>query len=438
MLDVPPQIIIVDDNENHLRAIVAAFQNEGISCLGLHYDPEAGLQKSHFRGVRLLFLDLHLLPAVPHSGNQHFALLAHILEENIDPNGGPFVLILWTSYDEEFEGLVDYLRHTKDLSQHARPIAVYTLPKDRFLHQNEQQVTDSTGLLEEINKAIHLEPQLVALFTWERDVLSAIRSTLASVINLIPSEKRLSSQFHTEVDHVLSHLAIAAAGAQNVSKDPRAALNASLVPILADRISNENVIGDFELWQSVFTTAAQVPPLEPTYAASINRMLHVALPDAETISETDWGAVVDLPKDWEDITTFTTRFDLTHSELIEKHFKVPPAHHDQCSMRLARIGAPCDYAQGRTGPIIYLVALEVPFDLPKGDKRSPAIWESSLLRLQSDRVFRLLVSPAFPVTVTTGQTDSWTVLYRLREQLLMQLIHSFGTYSTRPGVISLR
>ena len=435
MIDSPAQIVIVDDNKNHLRAIVETFHKEGISCLGLHHTPEHPLNPKYFRGVRVLFLDLHLLPSATLGGEQHFGYLAQLLEECISSEGGPFALLLWTKYDEDFKSLIQYLDNTQELSKHARPIAYGIIAKDKFLRPEEDTVENHAGLIKEIENAIQLAPQLKAIFTWERDVQSAIRSTLASMLDLVSSENRSSELYTAELETLLSRLAIEAVGEKNVSKDPRAALDASLVPILADKISNGRVPQDLELWRSVINES-NITSLSPIESASLNRMLHVAIPDPETILGSDWGAVVDLPARLESDQEFRSHFGQTLAEVIENHFKVSRDKHDQCAAKFVRIGAPCDYAQQRSGPISYLLALEVPASESRRKKRPQAVWLSPLLSIDQRKVFRLLVSSVYPFTVLSCQTSSWTANYRLREPLLMELLHEFGTYSTRPGKIS--
>ena len=433
MRDTPAQIVIVDNNENHLRAIVDTFHNEGIACLGLHYDSQVGLNADHFRGVRLLFCDLHLIETATF-GREHYGHMAQLLSDNASPDGGPFVLILWTDYDQQVNELIDYLDETTELPPHARPIAVGRLAKDKFLDPEERTVHDPDGLMAEIENAINMAPQLSALFSWEQDVQTATRSTLASVINLVPETDRTSDRFPTEVDIVLSRLAIAAVGDQNVSKDPRAALNACLAPILADCIAGQSMVHDVGLWQRAITHG-EVPPLPPAQSGLVNRMLHIALPHTGTILPTDWGAFVEFPLNWDDDDAVKSRFGLTGGELLGSHFKVQPDHYPDCRPGLLRIGAPCDYAQNKSGPVTYLLTLEVPHTVRFTGKSPGAIWESPCLSLDGVAAHRLLASSMFPWTTNPSDTACWRVLYRVREQLLMQLVHSFGMYSTRPGCI---
>ena len=73
-------------------------------------------------------------------------------------------------------------------------MAVGRLSKDRFLDPEEQAVLDPTRLMAEIENALGMAPQLTALFSWEQDIQSAIRSTLTSLTDLVPSDERTSDR----------------------------------------------------------------------------------------------------------------------------------------------------------------------------------------------------------------------------------------------------
>ena len=92
-----------------------------------------------------------------------------------------------------------------------------------------------------------------------------------------------------------------------------------------------------------------------------------------------------------------------------------PQDSGRCRVRLVRVGAVCDHAQGHTGPVPYLVGLVV-----SGNNNEP---------------FKLHVNSRHLVTVTAAQTQGWEIQYRLREQLLMDLISHAAGYISRPGVV---
>lgn len=435
MNDAPARFVAVDDDEDHLRAIVDTFQREGIACLGVRYRAEAPLDPTHFRGVRALFLDLHLVASGSFGNRQHFGVLAQNLNEVISPEGGPFVLIIWTQHDDQVDALIDYLDETEDLSDYARPVAIARLAKDKFLNPDDRTVRSHGDLTRAIDQAVDIAPQLNALFSWEQDVRAAAGSTLAALVDLVPSDQRTSGHFRGELDIVLSRLAIAAVGKDNVGTDPRAALSASLAPILADRIVSQTSSTDEDLWRKAITHTS-VPDLPSDAAGKVNRMLHIALPPSEKILPTDWGAVVEFPVECPDQSVLP-QFGITLSDLLSEELKVKHQFHGVCRLRLVRIGAPCDYAQNNSGPLTYVLAVEVPEEATPQKTLPVAVWRSPWLSVDGPTAYRLFVHSRFPWTIPTDGAASWTVKYRLREHLLMQLIYTAGTYSTRPGYISL-
>jgi hypothetical protein len=444
-----PRFVVVDDKKEHLDAVLQAFQNLGSPCIGLQFDPAATLQRDHFRGVRCLFLDLHLSGGqlgTDHKGD--FARIQTILEDNISERGGPFVLIMWTAHPHLRDELVAYLEKNLDPERpHARPLLVLTLAKENFIDGATGSVKDPKGLQTAVTNAVSANPQLAALLGWEVDVLSAAAETLASLVGLIPVEQRTSADFSSALDAVLSRLARESVGLPNVDADHRAAITGALAPILVDRIMNQDVPqATKDLWKIAVTRHGdpQLGDASAKEAGQVNRMLHLALPAFETVRATDWGAVVDWPLPWSD-EELAGRMGLTIGQMLGGQFLVEKDDRVRCRARLVRIGAACDYAQSRPGPITYLLGLEIPEDAArkkdgKGQqiRLSDAIWVSPVfLSPESPDPFRLHVHARFSLSVLPDSCAGWNSSYRLREQLLMHLIAFESDYGSRPGIVQL-
>ena len=178
MIFTPPRFVVVDDNADHLTAILNAFQALGAPCLGIVFDPAHALDAQHLKGVRVLFVDLHLTEsAATTDETRHFAVVAGILEDNIDPNGGPFVLVVWTEYGHLVPQLTRYLDESLDPARsHARPLTIVGLPKTQFINLDTGNVVDEVragALRDELERAVSEQPQLAALVAWETDVQAA-------------------------------------------------------------------------------------------------------------------------------------------------------------------------------------------------------------------------------------------------------------------------
>ena len=440
----PPRFVVVDDKPNHLTAILDVFQKLGIPCLGITYDSEEGLDKQNFEGVRVLFLDLHLTDlAATTDMRRHFAVIAGLLEDNISQTGGPFILVAWTEYEIEIEGLRGYLDDPGAIDPGkpcARPLAIIGLPKSSFINvgTGEPLAGKADDLRDAVKAAVSETPQLAALLSWEADVQAAAGATLATLIDLVPDDKRNSTSFAEGLDKILTRLARAAVGKPHVSTDPRAAITSALGPILADRIVNQQASeAASKAWRKALTWDGH-GNLHPTASGKINRMLHAAVPPSEEIRPTDWGAVVQFPDAWWGDDELPNRLGVTREQLLGGEYKLKPEDWEKCRPRLIRIGAACDYAQNRSGPLTYLFGLEIPVKVKRKGKPPASEWPSPTLIVNpADDPFRLAVNARYALNVVPADAKAWQPVYRLREQLLMHLISHAGSYLSRPGIVQL-
>jgi hypothetical protein len=436
------RFVVVDDNEGHLTAIVKIFQLIGSPCMGIHYVAESPLESRHFRGVRVLFLDLHLVEGLPSTDEtRHFAQIASILEDNIAATGGPFVLVVWTRYPNLCRELTAYLDENLDPDKpHARPLSVLCLEKERFINLDTGEIQQHDALREAVESSVSRNAQLAALLSWESDVLAAAGETLASLLDLIPPNLRQTNSYPAALDERLSRLAVASVGKPNVPPDRRAALNSVLQPILGDRIQHQSTGGAMQaLWERAITRDQDnLAALEPAEAGRVNRMLHLAIPEAEAIGPTDWGAVVDYPEDWKSDGEMLKRFDSKLKTILGGDFKIERDDRVKCRICLVRIGAVCDYAQHQRGPIPFLLAAEIPIAVERISRTQAAEWKSPILMTNSnDGPFELVANSRYLITLTKSQAESCAVRYRLREQILMQLINHAGQHGTRPGIVKV-
>lgn len=444
MIFSAPRFVVVDDKQQHLDAITSTLQRLGAPCLGVRYDGTEELNPDHFRGVRCLFMDLHLIDNVVSTDpRRHFGNIAAILEDNISASGGPFILIVWTVHPNLDSELCDYLDERIDTKKpHARPLAVLSLAKGNFINLDDGAITDSEGLRQAVLATVTANSQIAALLGWEADVLVAAGDTLAELLKLIPAAERVSKSYPSALDTILSRLAREAVGRPNVKINHRTAITTALAPILADRVINQAVAPETaELWKQAVTryNDDSLQDASREEAGCINRMLHVAIPGFETILSTDWGAVVNVEEGiWSSDDELRRLFDGSRSELLEEEFKIKAADHGKCRPCLVRVGAACDYAQKRRGPLTYLLGLEIPADLKRSSTALGAEWKSPVILLNGDEnPFRLHVNVRFSLARPASGCEGWKVRYRLREQLLMLLLSHSNGYTARPGIVQL-
>jgi hypothetical protein len=428
---IAPRFVAIDDNRAHLDAISAALAAMGTACFNVHFQPETEIPDC-LSGVRCLFIDLHLINSVPATDEKtHFANIASIIEARISDANGPYILIIWTAHPQLRKELEEFLNERLNAG---RPVAILGLEKEKFLNVASGAVTNATGLRDELIRLMNSAPQLGALLAWETDVLIATGKTLGSLLTLIPEGKRQTTTYAGELDDILSRLACAAVGKNNVEKDPRAALVQALLPILADRISNRWSADGLDIWKAAITKHGDKADNggDPADKGRINRMMHLAPVGNEAFGPSDWGSVVEYPYAFDDAGV-RANFGVSLDELFHE-FKIKDEHRPRCSPVMVRIGAVCDVAQRRAGPIPYLFGLKIPEGVQK-DKTSPGIWKSPIFTADSNEVFRLQVHSRLLLSVLEDETRNWTAHSRFREQILMELIAAQAEYTSRPGII---
>lgn len=420
-----PRVIAIDDNQQHLDGLVRCLQQQGIACLPIHFTDDQPAT-SRCPDVRIIFADLHLVPGTSNHQVQ-FGNLGALLEETIVPRG-PYFILLWTWYPAQAADLAAYLDDR--LEKATKPSSVKALPKDDHLDSNGD-VKDERSLMAAIMKLIKGQPQVGALYDWETRILSATGKVVASLLEM--ASARPSTDRPAEAGRILRQLGMAAVGDAHVDTDRFRAVNEALLPILADRIAGlRSEQSNADVWQAAFDAPSRSQSLTSDEAARLNSMVHL---DTDTrIPER--GVVV--PRLARLMTSFDDNFGIGETDAAKKQFQCSNfmANDKRFRWVLVQAQAACDYAQARPGPAPCYLGLEMPFKKP-GSSQPAALWTSPALDLGGE-VRQLRVSAAFPVSIGPYEFSKEPPIYRLREQILNDLIYHLHSHGARPGMLSFR
>ncbi len=452
------KFVLVDDKEHHLDGLRRALNALRLDCHAKLYSDEAVGDWAKLPGTRVLFLDQNLTTGATFGGTDNkvaFAALQEVIHKLICPSGGPYGLVLWAELPALEAFRAEMLARFTGDDARLIPAFFTTLTKGDYINTTTGADINAAKLRSDIMARISENPQMRALMTWEADCSAAVDAVLRSVVELVPLEKRRSTGFAEELGKVLYRLSQAGAGAERARENPREALNSVMVPILADRIlEHDPDSGHAFDWNS----ALQDPTDSPTVQAqgAINSAIHLSFarsPQSRPIQPIELGAVVKLPAD--KIADFlNARFGITEDEFRGSLFKVNEAEWADCRPRLVQIGAACDAAQPKPGPLLFLFAVEWSFANadgrktkggdPKGnlsaDGRKPKDLEWLSPILQFDPTLNpghLSVFKNLAISVPRAEATAWKSVYRLREELVSQLTQSYARHISRPGILTL-
>ncbi len=431
-----PRVIAIDDDPKHLKGLTKGLNRSGVACLPIHFTGEMDAAPS-CRHARVIFADLNL--GGTFSGNNHkqnFSIIGDLIESTIQPSG-IYVIVLWTMYPDEADKLYEFL--TNRLQSEPKPLTVQALDKKDHL-DGQGGVKDPETLVNAITQIFEGQPQLGVLLNWEERVLDAVGDTSSSIVKMT-QETTEGSCLGTEVGRLLRTMAAAAVGSEHVDKDRFRALNDALLPILADRIASmhSKLAGedDEKLWRIAFAGDDSNQKMSLVEASKLNRLLHIDLLE----SNDNWGGrgtVTDLPSDFIR-DSFATTFGISPAEAMESQFRCKKSTDDK-SIRwiLVQTQAACDHAQNHPGSLPFHVGVCLSEERIDQKRKGPAaLWCSPCFEYEEQVCF-LHVSARFQMPVTREAVAKMPYLFRLREQLLNDLIYHLHGYGARPGIISFR
>ena len=422
-----PRVIAIDDNRHHLEGLLNGLHHSGVACLPIHFTGDHTAIKP-CPDVRIIFADLNLIgPTSDHTAQ--FSVIGGLLEGSLAPRG-PYFILLWTQYPDQATGLRDFLnRRLRDVT---KPFAVIPLAKADHLDR-AGNVRDEDELMATIVSLTRELPQVGALFDWESRVLGATGDTVSSLLEL-PSTQAPNERA-PGVGRILFWLGVEAVGKEHVEADHFRAVNEALLPILADRIGNlSSTPRDDAVWQAAFASTAGPQPLTGQEAARLNRMIHV---DTAVVDGSERGVIVPLSPRFGQ--SFEHSFGIDETVAAKKQFHCSgfAAGDDRFQWVLVRAQAACDYAQSHPGPVPCYLGLEIPRPARRSGSLPAALWVSPALEVDGD-VRELRVSARFPVSIGPDEFCQSSPIYRLREQILNDLIFHLHSHGARPGMLSFR
>ena len=113
----------------------------------------------------------------------------------------------------------------------------------------------------------------------------------------------------------------------------------------------------------------------------------------------------------------------------------PRRAEDQVRWVLVQTQAACDYAQAQPGPLPFHLGLCLPASEARRGMPPAALWRSPCFDLDGKPHF-LHVNARFQMSLPSAEVAEAQPLFRLREQLLNDLIYRLHSHGARPGIIS--
>lgn len=426
------RVVAIDDDKKDLDALVNGLGSAGAACLGVHYtaDPDKmGIVACPH--VRVILTDLNLLGLPSPPEEQMFGIIASLLD-GLKPEG-PYLLALWTRLTSHSDNLRTFLDGRSYGA--AKPFAIVPLDKNKYIQGSSVNLN---GLVQRFKSFVDDYPALAALNDWEEQVCAGASKTISSIATLGDPFKRGADQ-QNDTSRLVSAMAKEAVGVANLLTTPHGrAVNEALLPILNDRITASLVRdrASSEIWSKA-VEQVQGQHICKREAAQLNRAIHI---DSEAGGDrgAERGSVIPLKKVFSEVD-FVAMFGQDGEQTATKQFHCKNFATGDAGFTwvLIQAQAACDYAQQQPGPLPFYLGMETKQENINPGRPPGAVWTSPSFTV-CDEIRLLRVNTRFHLSLIRQKAQQVQPIYRLREQLLGDLIYHAHTYGARPGHISFR
>jgi len=432
------KIIAVDDDEDDLRKILVALKNLGLACASFQYpdeQPQAGIS---FGGIRLYITDINLIGGdSPGDEARKLTTAISLIERIIARGNGPYALITWSTTTLH-DALVARIKATGSLSER-QPFFSMALNKSDFLE-------DPDKLKVAIQSIFTANAPFGAILDWERRVSKASERVLSDLYSF--SQQIPAGDPSENMDRLLSKLSVDAFGKGHAADHVFESVNEALMPILSDALNTEFFSSAPDgIWEKAITKFADANDLADDIVCRLNSSVVLELsPDIKPYRR---GAILELPDDWLTDEAFTRTFGDKQKVIRGTLLKLERPK--DLKWVLIQAQAACDFAQGRIGPMPFLLAAVVPasfarkkggdgidLPLPASVWQSPELSKCSGISDNDDFHFEILNGICCQLTRSRISEVNFKVLGRLKDQIVTSIGYEYHSHGSRPGFVSFQ
>lgn len=262
-------IIIVDNNPDHIALLNQVFIDNYVNCRTFVYD-YYHKNEEPLTDIKIAFFDVNLPDTTTSNKKVIFNDLANALNEYISPKNGLYALVFWTQNKDLVDEFINYINDRRP--ETPKPFNVSVIDKDDFL---TQAGNDLFGVL---NKILN-QPSINLLFDFENHVKNIATKTINDLYNIVPNNSWGDNEtFDENFDTIFSKIAIGSLGYEHAKTNPDNAIYEALMPLVANNAINSNVS---DVWKKSLTklTNSDInsqPVYPPNFEPSkLNSVFHI-------------------------------------------------------------------------------------------------------------------------------------------------------------------
>lgn len=466
-----PRVIAIDNKRTELENIRDGLLQAGVPCVPLLYDSFEGLQKPiglKTEHVRYIFLDLNLKDVDEHDPPSLVDPIYDTLK-SLDILGA-YAIIFWTSYPKAVAKVMELLsERCKDVclpfffdTMNKNTLSIPKNPEDDekdYVEQKELYDKKLAELISVLSAKLSSNDMFSALLAWENKVSEAASKSVRALHDSV-RKTQPSGIAQNEMDfcRLLKKLATVAWGSESAKENWGQSIASGLSPFLSDNLDYGMATDDRYglIWKKALekNVAARLPKDVCPHVLNTSCTI-----DTTCKSKDAYGVWLDFKLTIS--PEFISTFGDSGSTLIQEFLNISEAkkadvdYVNEVKLGILDITRACDYANRKHGLRRFVLGAIIPDSLEKyilwPKKESPEKKHDGIYRLphisinvggKEQQESILQVSFKYVLSLPENSpllTDlSITPLFRVRRQVLADIISKFGAHTTSPGLLSFK
>lgn len=412
------RIVVVDNNPVEALPLIASLSKSGhpISFFSGKYDD---LPQDCVPGIRILFLDMVLVEGTDSDPVIATAAVKSVLDRILSKNNGPFLSIAWTKVPEYAEELKKYFVE--------RGFHFPIIPLNKIDCKEPGTGDFELDLIySKITKAIVGYESLGFFTCWENITHDSAMVT----VNQIAELEEFTDDWNDKMKFIMLKLAQSYMGKHLNKTNSCKIVTNSLFSLSGAFTDNLHIlIGKDECLKNIVLDFSSVDKEDnPEAIGMINSKLHLTeIGDHEPMP----GNVYDSHR------TQKVHLDELFSDCKKTKYAGVKQEIKQKSRQIVLESTPvCDYAQKKHKAYRLIPGILCPSEFSKHIKNAQFIYRSPIIKYEGS-LYNLVFDFRFFTSVSLNALDNSKWLFRIKQELLVDIQSRLSSHVNRPGITAL-
>jgi hypothetical protein len=442
---IPIKAVAIDNDQNELNLAIRGLVNANISCIPVLYESISGIAgtiREPLKGIRLVFMDINLIGSGDPKPQELVDPIANVIRELIAANEGPYALIFWSKIDSKVDELKELLseRHSN-----IPPPSVIGLIDKKIVLSNSDNEIDA--FMHELNLQLDNNPIITALVKWESQCTHAATETINNLLDVAGTTVNWGDieDNAISVSKLLRKIAEETVGKDNLSGNEITALIEGLAPIHLDslvRLIDKKRL--FHIKDAIYKGDSSDD--FKVDLASLNSFYHI---DTENCDNTERGAFIEI-----DFKRHLEGLLENKKIAVFREYIVAKGNNEETKKKdiqaclktskfgLIEISPACDYAQNNARSHRYVLSVLIKSKYIDDRKITNKGKHNAIEVIPNLKIFNeeysLRINYRYVFGLDPAKQGLDQPIFRLREQILNDIVFKYGKYASRPGIISFR